>query len=131
MLREKVQQFETFTADRSSSPQTSAASARPPKPGFRAAVAISAGERKYTAIPVPVLAIYALPHGDIGAFNPHRVEAEAADINKMTGPQAKAFEMGVPTARVVRLPRASHYVFHSNESDVLREMKAFIGSLLR
>jgi len=27
------------------------------------------------------------------------------------------------------LPHASHYVFQSNEADVLREMNAFIGSL--
>ena len=43
--------------------------------------------------------------------------------------QAKAFESGVPTARVVRIPHANHYVFQSNEADVLREMDAFIGGL--
>ena len=43
--------------------------------------------------------------------------------------QAKAFEAGVPSARVVRLPHARHEVFSSNEEDVLREMNAFIGSL--
>ena len=41
----------------------------------------------------------------------------------------KAFETGVPSARVVRIPHASHYIFQSNEADVLREMKAFLGSL--
>jgi hypothetical protein len=29
----------------------------------------------------------------------------------------------------VRLPRANHYVFLSNETDVLREMNAFISDL--
>ncbi len=130
VLKEQLQQFEMFSASGASSPQTATASTQPARPGFRAAVAISSGERKYTAIHVPVLAIYALPH-DMGASNPHRAAAEAADINSVTGPQAKAFERGVPSARVVRLPRASHYVFQSNESDVLREMKAFIGSLPR
>ena len=43
--------------------------------------------------------------------------------------QAKAFESGVPTARVVRIPNANHYVFLSHEADVLREMDAFIASL--
>jgi hypothetical protein len=43
--------------------------------------------------------------------------------------QAKAFETGLPSARVVRLYDASHYVFRSNEADVLREMEAFIASL--
>jgi hypothetical protein len=42
--------------------------------------------------------------------------------------QAKEFER-LPSAKVVRLPFASHYVSSSNEADVLREMNAFIGSL--
>jgi hypothetical protein len=96
--------------------------------GWLAAKAILAGERKYTAIPVPILAIYALPH-DFGADNPRREEAEAWDVASRSGPQAKAFELGVRSARVVRLPRASHYVFQSNEADVLREMKTFIDAL--
>jgi hypothetical protein len=29
----------------------------------------------------------------------------------------------------VRLPNANHYVFNSNEADVLREMNAFIATL--
>jgi hypothetical protein len=35
----------------------------------------------------------------------------------------------VPTARIVRIPHANHYVFLSNEADVLREMDAFIAGL--
>jgi hypothetical protein len=42
---------------------------------------------------------------------------------------AAAFEKGVPTARVVILPNANHFVFLSNEADVLREMNAFLGNL--
>jgi hypothetical protein len=33
------------------------------------------------------------------------------------------------TRSSVRLPRANHYVFLSNEADVLREMNAFLASL--
>lgn len=94
------------------------------------AQAITAGAQKYTRIPVPVLAIYALPH-DLGpAITDPAVRAkmEARD-EAATGTQAKAFESGVRSARVVRLPHASHYVFRSNEADVLREMSAFIGKL--
>jgi non-heme chloroperoxidase len=76
--------------------------------------AIHAGRQKYTHIPVPILAIYALPSEDL----PLGTEA-----------QARAFEAGVPSARVVRLPHARHEVFSSNEEDVLREMNAFIGTL--
>jgi hypothetical protein len=35
----------------------------------------------------------------------------------------------VPTARVVRIAHASHFIFSTNEADVLREMDAFLGSL--
>jgi hypothetical protein len=47
----------------------------------------------------------------------------------LTTKQAKAFEDGVPTARVVRLRDADHYVYLSNEADVLREMKSFLSTL--
>jgi len=93
--------------------------------------AIEAGEQKYTEIMVPVLAIYANPH-DPGpyAFNSpaERAAAEAveiADIKTM----AKAFEAGVPSSRVIQIPHANHYVFLSNESDVLREMHTFLAGL--
>ena len=32
----------------------------------------------------------------------------------------------MPSARLVRLPHANHYVFRLNEADVLREMNAFL-----
>lgn len=75
-----------------------------------------------------MLAIYALPH-DMGAINPNRAAEQARDVASITGPQAKAFERAMPSARVVRLPGASHYVFQSNEADVLRETKTFIDHL--
>ena len=55
------------------------------------------------------------------AMPPKRAAFEARD-EVTTGAQAKAFETGLPSAHVVRLPHANHYVFLSNESDVLREM---------
>ena len=92
--------------------------------------AIMAGMQKYTDIRAPVLAIYAAPHASGQPFKDDagHVAAEARD-EATTGVQAKAFESGVPSARVVRLPHANHYVFFSNEADVLREMNAFLGSL--
>ncbi len=51
-----------------------------------------------------------------------------ADLDVIAEKQAKAFEDGVPTARVIRFP-GMHYIFASNESDVLLEMRAFLGSL--
>ena len=57
-----------------------------------------------------------------------RAAAEARDEANGNA-QAKAFETAVPQAHVVKLPHANHYVFDSNEADVLREMDAFIAGL--
>lgn len=95
--------------------------------------AIFAGMQKYTDIRAPTLAIYALPH-DHGPWvndDPSaRAEAEAAarDMTS-TGRLADAFERGVPGARVVRLAHANHYVFMSNEADVLRDMRESLSKL--
>jgi len=93
--------------------------------------AVMTGEQEYADIRGPILAIFSVPH-DLGpAFqndSAARAAAEAGDLAR-TGAQADAFEKGVPSARVVRLPHASHYVFLSNEADVLREMNAFLASL--
>jgi pimeloyl-ACP methyl ester carboxylesterase len=102
---------------------------RPPTPGPFAA--IIAGTQKYTSIPVPILAIFALPY-DLAPGAPRDPTARAAfkaSEEAFIEAQAKAIERGSPSARVVRIPNADHYVFQSNEADVLREMNAFIGSL--
>jgi pimeloyl-ACP methyl ester carboxylesterase len=93
--------------------------------------AIFEGMQKYANIPVPALAIFAVPHdlGPLGGNDPATRAANEAREEATAGAQAKAFERGVPSARVVRLPHANHYVFQSNEADVLREMNAFIGGL--
>jgi non-heme chloroperoxidase len=95
------------------------------------APAVVAGEQKYTDITVPVLAIFAVPH-DPGLFyhgDPAALAAWESRDKEQTGALVDAFEKGAPSARVVRLPYADHYVFFTNEADVLREMRAFIGSL--
>ena len=96
--------------------------------------AINAGEQKYTDIRVPVLAIYANPHDpspyDFDTFSTPTARAAAEAIpTAETEEQAKAFESGVPSGRVVILPHANHYVFLSNEADVLREMRTFLAGL--
>jgi hypothetical protein len=83
-----------------------------------------------------VLAIYAVPH-DLGPWLSNNddpavraaAEAFSAHDAEWTAIQAQAFEDGVPTARVVRLPHANHLVFISNEVDVLHEMRAFLATL--
>lgn len=92
--------------------------------------AILAGEQKYSDIKVPILAIYAVPRsGGPAPSDPAlRAAAEARDTERVEA-QAKAFAAGLPSARVVRLPHADHYVFNSNPADVLREMNTFITGL--
>jgi hypothetical protein len=74
-------------------------------------------------------AIFALPHSTSPAVHndPKKLAEFEAREEESFGAQAKAFER-LPSAKVVRLPFANHYVFFSNEADVLREMNAFIGS---
>jgi len=93
--------------------------------------AIIEGEEKYTDLRLPILAIVAFPHdpGPFASNNPVARAAFEAIEAAFDEPQVKAFESGVPSARVVRLPRANHYVFISNESDVLREMRTFLAAL--
>jgi hypothetical protein len=94
------------------------------------------GMKKYTGIPVPALVIFGIPHGqgnwvDNNADPKVREAAEAysAALTALTESQAKAFENGVPSAHVVRLSGAHHYVYLSNEADVLREMRSFLSGL--
>lgn len=94
------------------------------------------GMKRYATVPVPALAIFALPHAHekwmTNSTDPEVREAAKrfwATEDALTARQAKAFEDGVPTAHVVRLPGADHYVYLSNEADVLREMKSFFSML--
>jgi non-heme chloroperoxidase len=93
--------------------------------------AIEAGEQRYTEIRAPVLAFFANPRDR--APYAYNTPAERADFEALQAAsieaQVKAFERGVPSARVVRVANANHYVFLSNEADVLREMRAFLAGL--
>jgi pimeloyl-ACP methyl ester carboxylesterase len=100
-------------------------------PRQRASVAMRRGTEIFQGVKCPVLAIYADPHnfgpadkGDPAA----RAEMVARD-RVMTSEQADAFQAGNPQARVVRIANADHFVFRSNEADVLREMNDFIAKL--
>ena len=100
----------------------------PPRSPIGAAVTF--GMQKYTAIPVPVLAIYACPHNwdRFPANEPTRKAALVADDTARCNVWADAFSRGVPTAHVVR-PIADHYVYLSNEAQVVREMNDFLAKL--
>jgi non-heme chloroperoxidase len=92
----------------------------------------TAGQMKFTELHVPVLAIFADPKDLSREYKDpvRRSKAEALDFVR-TERQVNAFQRQVPSARIVRLPHASHDIIRSNEADVLREMDTFIGSLPR
>jgi non-heme chloroperoxidase len=103
---------------------------------FPASATLMKGTRKYTNIPVPALIIFANPHSLGSWLNNNRdasvrtmVETYSAMFNAFTKKQEDAIRNSVPTARVVTLPGANHFVFLTNEADVLREMHAFIAAL--
>jgi pimeloyl-ACP methyl ester carboxylesterase len=94
------------------------------------------GTRKYIDIPVPALVIFADRHGlgtwvDGNADPTVRTAAKSysSALAALTERQEKAVENGAPTAHVITLPGAHHYVFLSNEADVIREMRAFLTRL--
>jgi non-heme chloroperoxidase len=94
------------------------------------AEAIMAGEQKYTDIKSPVLAIFADPH-DMGGppVDEKQKAAAAAHDADFTEAQAKAWERMVPTAKVIRIPNANHYVFKSNEAEVLKDVEEWVDGL--
>lgn len=121
-LRETSKQLATLPNQDATPP------ARRPDPVLHA---LFAGEEKYTAVHAPVLAIFAAPHQVPPAMaqdSAARAKADSADLAGVM-PQIAAFRRGVPTARVVVLPHANHYVFKSNEAEVLKEIRTFVDSL--
>ncbi|MBS1799708.1 MAG: alpha/beta hydrolase [Acidobacteria bacterium] len=108
----------------------------PPPPGPRRpappfAVAIMTGQQHFTTISAPALVIFAAPH-DLGQMMKDKPEFRAAmeaNDKRNTDTQIAAFESQAPSVHIVRIPNANHYVFRSNEADVLREMNAFISTL--
>lgn len=134
-LQTKLEQVEKEVASQNETmkdvppPPPPPAGSKPQAPAAGAAIVV--GVMKFTTVNAPVLAIFADPHnpGNMMKDNPKARAAFIAANNRSTERQAVAFERQVPSAHVVRIPNADHYVFLSNEADVLREMNAFIATL--
>jgi non-heme chloroperoxidase len=95
------------------------------------ASALFAGSQRYTRIGGPVLAIFAAPRPLPASVASDSLAAARVDSAGLADvmPQITAFQRGVPQARVVRIAHAAHYVFRSNEADVVREIRAFVDAL--
>lgn len=115
-----------------------------PKPNptrFDPEDAIRAGVEKpdYARITVPALARYAAPRTwkemmpDAADFkDPEQLSAAekvVAQMAKMRKHMADEFLSGVVKSRAIEIPGASHYLFRTNEADVLREMLGFLRTL--
>lgn len=103
--------------------------------------ALGAGVEKpdYARIRVAALALYPAP-GTWSEMMPgapmltspqqqaaaERVVALAARTRKY---MADTFRSGVKNSRVIEIPGASHYIFRTNEAEVLREIRTFIKTL--
>lgn len=93
--------------------------------------AILNGFQVFTGVHCPVLAIFADPHapppelkGDT-AKAANWIEQDRKRINGF----ADGFQKGNPNARVIRIAGASHFVFRSNEAEVLQQINTFIATL--
>jgi len=103
----------------------------PNTPQVQINAAILKGFQIYGGVHCPALAIFADPHAlpaDAPADSTKRA-TQVAEDQARTSEQAEAFQVGNPSATVIRIPNASYFVFRSNETEVLREMNAFIAKL--
>jgi non-heme chloroperoxidase len=103
-----------------------------PNASPEAGSAVFKGYQRFTTpIPLPILAIMGYPQNkgpDFRADTPKNIAAAAAaDANQAR--QIDAFQRGQPAAHVVRIANANHYIFISNEPQVLVEMNKFLATL--
>ncbi len=94
--------------------------------------AINKNYEHFTApIPLPILAIMGYPQSKGAGFkadtSKNIAAAAAADANQKR--QIDVFEKAQPTAHVIRIANANHYIFISNETQVFDEMTKFLNTL--
>jgi pimeloyl-ACP methyl ester carboxylesterase len=100
----------------------------PPDPNLPYRAAMNRGQRIFTDIKAPILALAAVPRDYDRNPPPESKESAAADLQYLIR-LTDDFEKALPSARVVRLPYANHNIIRSNEADVIREMNAFMRTL--
>ncbi|HXX46291.1 MAG TPA: alpha/beta hydrolase [Candidatus Acidoferrales bacterium] len=96
-----------------------------------ATLAIIRGEQKFTDIRAPILAIYVVGHrlGPYADKDPVARDAALARAEANDEAIADGFQKGLPSARVIRIRDTYHYIFITNETDVLREIRALLSAL--
>jgi non-heme chloroperoxidase len=100
---------------------------------YRVTQAVHDGEQKYTQIKCPLLAIFNEPiptvlKPDADEKTKARAEREKEGLKQIERQEQAARTLGA-NAHVVSITGGSHYIFRSNEADVLRDMDEFIAEL--
>ncbi|HTT05005.1 MAG TPA: alpha/beta hydrolase [Steroidobacteraceae bacterium] len=90
---------------------------------------ILAGESKFTKVHAPILAIYADPHSGIPVPKGSSAAQAAAADKASVENEIAALKRYNPSAQVVRLPNAMHYLYVSNEAEVINRIHTFIDEL--
>ena len=96
--------------------------------------------RDYSKIKVPVLAISDAVDFDLSHLKPEQPQPRNDEERALLIAFGKAtqavfdrwsanLKRGVPGAKVVDMPGATHYLWMTREADVLREIHAFIAGL--
>ncbi len=96
--------------------------------------------RDYSKIKVPVLAISDAVDFDLSHLKPDQPQPRNDEDRAVLIAFGKAtqavfdrwsanLKRGVPNAKVVDMPGATHYIWMTREADVLREIHAFIAGL--
>jgi hypothetical protein len=103
------------------------------------AIEDSALKPDYAAFRVPALALYAIPRSADDLMRPWYDRSDPvlrANVQRQYeltvaafGAVRRAYEQGVPNFRAVDLLGAKHFIFGSNEADVLAEIERFIAEL--
>ncbi len=94
-------------------------------------LAILFGKEKFTTVHAPMLAIMACPHAfaPLAQINAKGAAILAAKDHVRCTEEVQFLKAHVPSAKIVVLPNADHYIYHSNKTDVVRAMRAFLARL--
>lgn len=90
---------------------------------------ILGGQQKYLHVSAPVLAIFAHPPILATFATPAAKVAAMARDSAYRDRQAGVVRRAAPIVRIVDVPGALHYVFLTNEAEVVRDINAFLNSL--
>ena len=101
---------------------------QPPMPAIGKAIIENARSFK-GPIDVPILAIFANPHDFRGEAPADRTPAQIKTFNAETTTAISGFKAGLPSAKVIVIPNANHFVFLSNKDQFLNDVNTWIAKL--